>query len=134
MSFSINHFLITWRTFDLKIWSYVISSLDSKWQVLKIGMPVFQLFYEMNLKKSLHFKASEDIMTKFKSQALHITRIRLYCNSGGCGNPPSLWNIGILLHKQATWYQQNLLMISASASKTRLNKKKVKALFFFLII
>ena len=44
-------------------------------------------------------------MTKFKSQALHIIKIKS-CNAGGSGNPPSLipalWNIGILLHKQTT--------------------------------
>ena len=44
-------------------------------------------------------------MTKFKSQALHIIRIK-YHNTGGSGNPPSfipvLCNIGILLHKQVT--------------------------------
>ena len=44
-------------------------------------------------------------MTKFKSQALHIIRIK-YWNACGSGNPysliPTLWNIGILLHKQAT--------------------------------
>ena len=55
--------------------------------------------------QSWHFKSSEDIMTKFKSQALHIIRIKC-CNDGGSGNPPSLiyalWRIGILLHKQAT--------------------------------
>jgi hypothetical protein len=70
-------------------------------------MPVFQLFYEMKLKtsKSWHFEASADIMAKFKSKALHIIRIE-YCNAGWSGNSPSLiptlWNIGILLHKQAT--------------------------------
>ena len=69
-------------------------------------MSVFQLFYEMKLKtsKSWHFEASEDIITKFKSQALHVIRIK-YWKAGGNGNPPSLipalWNIGILLHKQA---------------------------------
>ena len=31
----------------------IISSLDSKWQVLKVGMPIFQLFYEMKLKTSM---------------------------------------------------------------------------------
>ena len=44
-------------------------------------------------------------MTKFKLQALHI--IRINCNPAGSGNPPSfnlpLWNIGNLLHKQATY-------------------------------
>ena len=54
--------------------------------------------------KTCYFEASEDIMTKFKSQALHVIRIK-YWKAGGSGNPPShipaLWNIGILLHKQA---------------------------------
>ena len=36
---------------------------------LKVRMPVFQLFYEMKLKTS-KFKVLEDIMMKFKSQAL----------------------------------------------------------------
>ena len=31
----------------------IMSSLDSKWQGLKVGMPVFQLFYEMKLKTSM---------------------------------------------------------------------------------
>ena len=55
--------------------------------------------------KSWHFEATEDIITKFKSQGLHIIRIK-YWNASGSGSPPSLipalWNIGILLHKQAT--------------------------------
>ena len=55
--------------------------------------------------RSWHFEASEDIMTKFRSQGLHIVRIK-YWNASGIGSPPSLipalWNIGILLHKQAT--------------------------------
>ena len=54
--------------------------------------------------KSWHFVATEDIMTKFKSQGLHIIRIK-YWNASGSGSPPSLiptlWNIGILLHKRA---------------------------------
>jgi hypothetical protein len=55
------------------------------------------------LKRTCHFEAREDIMTKLKSQALYITRIK-YWNAGGNGNPPSfipaLWNIGILLIKR----------------------------------
>ena len=43
-------------------------------------------------------------MTKFKSQDLYITRIK-HWNYSGSGPPPSfiptLWNIGILHHKQA---------------------------------
>ena len=44
-------------------------------------------------------------MIKFKSQALHVIRIR-YWKAGGSGNLPSFistnWNIGNLLYKQAT--------------------------------
>jgi hypothetical protein len=47
-----------------------------------------------------HFDASEDIITKFRLQVLHITRIK-YWNAGGSDNPPSfnptLLIIGILL-------------------------------------
>ena len=54
--------------------------------------------------KSWHFEASEDIITKFKSHALHVIKIK-YWKAGVSSNPPSLipslWNIGILLHKQA---------------------------------
>ena len=38
--------------------------------------------------KTCYFEASEDIMTKFKSQALHIIRIK-YWKASGSGNPPS---------------------------------------------
>ena len=48
----------------------------------------------------------EDIETKYKSQALHIIRIK-YWKVGESGNLPfpipALWKIGILLHKQATY-------------------------------
>ena len=54
--------------------------------------------------KCWHFEASEDIITKFKSQGLHIKRIK-YWKASGSGNPPSLIpalrNIGILHHKKA---------------------------------
>ena len=59
--------------------------------------------------KSWHFEASEDIMTKFKSQGLHIIRIK-YLNANGSGSTPFLYSrplehrqkyTGILLHKQA---------------------------------
>ena len=53
----------------------------------------------------MHFEASEGIITKFKSQGLFTIRIKFW-NASGSGFPPSLipalWNIGILLHKQAT--------------------------------
>ena len=61
--------LVVWRACDLHL--VIISSLASKLQVLKVGMPFFQALYEVKLKasKSWPFKASEDIITKFKSQA-----------------------------------------------------------------
>ena len=50
-------------------------------------------------------ESGKDIMTKFKSQALYVKRIK-YCKAGGSGNPPSLipalWNIKFLLHIEAT--------------------------------
>ena len=69
----------------------MISSLASKWQVLTVGMPVFQPLYEVKLKAS-KFKVLafwSQIMTKFKSQALHIIKIK-YWKASGSGNPPSL--------------------------------------------
>jgi hypothetical protein len=39
--------------------------------------------------KTCYFEANEDIMTKFKSHALHIIRIK-YWKASGSGNPPSL--------------------------------------------
>jgi hypothetical protein len=51
-------------------------------------MTVFQVFYEMKLKTS-NFKARKYIMTKFKSQALHIRRLK-HWKASGSGDPPSL--------------------------------------------
>ena len=39
--------------------------------------------------KTCYFEASEDIITKFKSQALHIIKIK-YWKASGSGNPPFL--------------------------------------------
>ena len=39
--------------------------------------------------KTCYFEASEDIITKFKSQALHIIKIK-YWRASGSGNPPFL--------------------------------------------
>ena len=41
-------FIMMERACDLNL--VMISSLASKWQVLKVGMPVFQPFYNMKLK------------------------------------------------------------------------------------
>ena len=47
---------------------------------LQNGKSFFQLLYEVNQRptglKSWDFEASENTMTKFKSQALHILRIK----------------------------------------------------------
>jgi hypothetical protein len=52
----------------------MVSPLASKWQ----GLEICQLFYEIKLKtflfKVLVFEDREDIMTKFKSQALHVKK------------------------------------------------------------
>ena len=49
-----------------------------------------------------HFEASEDIITKFESQALHIIAIK-YWKASGSGNPPFLipafWKIAIYVLK-----------------------------------
>ena len=42
--------LMTWRACDLDL--VMVSLLPLKWQGLKVGMFVFQLFYEMKLKTS----------------------------------------------------------------------------------
>ena len=53
--------------------------------------------------KSWHFAASEDIITKFKSQGLYTIKIK-YLDASGSAFPPSLFpaprNIGILHHKK----------------------------------
>ena len=56
-------------------WSFFICFMKWNWKPLSF--------------KSCHFEASKDIMTKFKSQALHIRRNK-YWNASGSGNPPSL--------------------------------------------
>ena len=78
-----------WRPCDLNL--VMISSVASKCQDFKVGMPVFQPLHEVKLKasklKSWLFEAS--IMTIFKSQGLHIIRIK-YWKGSGSGNPPFL--------------------------------------------
>ena len=56
------------RACDLNL--VMISLLASKWQDFK-----HIIFYKTTLK-TCYFEASEDIMTKFKSQALHFIRIK----------------------------------------------------------
>ena len=91
------------------IWICVmISSLATKCQHFKIrGLQFHYMKWlkkgHLNLK-SWHFEASEDIITKFKSQGLYTIKIK-YWNASGSGFPPSLipalQNIGILHHKKA---------------------------------
>ena len=52
-----------------------LSSLASKCQDFKVGMSFYYPFYVMTLK-TCKFKASEDIITKLKSQGLHIIIIK----------------------------------------------------------
>ena len=58
---------------------------------------------DISTLKSWHFEASENIITKFKSQGLYTMKIK-YWNASGSGFPPflipALQNIGILLHKK----------------------------------
>ena len=67
------------------------------------SLQIWDAHFSANLWNEIEdFEASEDIMSKFKSQDLHIK----YWNADGSGNPPflifALWNIGISLHKLAT--------------------------------
>ena len=50
----------------------------------KMASPQIWNAHFSDIFMSWHFEASEDIMTKFKSQALHIIRIK-YWNAGGKG-------------------------------------------------
>ena len=56
--------------------------------------------------KTCYFEASEDIITKFKPQALHIIKIK-YLKASGSGKPPSfipaLRKIAILGVKTGLW-------------------------------
>ena len=76
-------------------------SLASKWQVLKVELPVFSKF--MKFKVFAFSSQWRYHNYKFKPQALHIIRIK-HWKACGSGNPPSfipaLWNNSILLHKQ----------------------------------
>ena len=83
----------------------MISSLATKCQHFKLrGL---QFHYIKWLKKgNFNFKvlASEDIITKFKSQGLYIIRIKYMYASGSDFPPfliPALRNIGILHYKKA---------------------------------
>jgi hypothetical protein len=71
----------------------MISLLASKCQDFKLRGLSFhfikQLINGHSNFKDCYFEASEDIITKFKSQALHITRIK-YWKASGSGSPPSL--------------------------------------------
>ena len=59
-------------------------------------------FLIFKVHKVHHFEASEDTIPKFKSQALHIIRIK-YWKASGSGNPlsfiPALPNIAIYVLK-----------------------------------
>ena len=97
-------------------------------------MPVFQPFYEMKLKTSKlwHFEASKDIMTKFKSQPLHIIRIKhgtqafCFINSLNRSIGPSQHKSQILFHKERPTeelYQKDFgdVTVFSLLSESRLN-------------
>ena len=85
----------------------MISSLAAKCQHFQVGG--FQFHYIKWLKKGIstlkswHFEASEDIITKFKSQGLYTIKIK-HWNTSKSDFPPSLiptlQNIGILHHNK----------------------------------
>ena len=91
------------------IWSWYLNWLQNA-NTLKLGCPFFSHFIEWNWRplslKCWHFEASEDIMTKFKSEGLHIIKIK-YWKVSGSGNPPSLIHalqkIAILGLKTGLW-------------------------------
>ena len=87
------------------LWSWYLNWLQNA-NTLKLGCPFFSHFIEWHWRplslKCWHLEAREDIITKFKSESLHIIGIK-YWKASGSGNPPflipALWNRGILLHK-----------------------------------
>ena len=91
------------------IWSWYLNWLQNA-NTLKLGCPFFSHFIEWNWRplslKCWHFEASEDIMTKFKSEGLHIIKIK-YWKVSGSGNPPflipALWKIAFLCLKTGLW-------------------------------
>ena len=102
-----NLILMIKRPCDLNL--VMISSLASKCQHFKVGMPIFQPFYVMKLKTSnfkvLAFCSQWRYHDQIQITSFHIIRIK-YWNASRSGSPPTLipalYNIGILLHKQAT--------------------------------
>ena len=95
------------------IWSWYLNWLQNA-NTLNLGCPFFSHFIEWNWRplslKCWHFEASEDIMTKFKSEGLHIIKIK-YWKVSGSGNPPSLIpalrKIAILGLKTGLWQWYN---------------------------
>ena len=77
----------------IQIWSWYLHWLQNG-KLLTFWCTFFNCFMKWNWRplslKCWHFEASEDIMTKFKSQGLHIIRIKSW-NDSGSGFPPSLF-------------------------------------------
>ena len=86
-----------WHTERFFFFFFLIAILDNYEQgftknVKTLNSEVFNfisLNSHSNFKKTCYFEASKGIMTKFKSQAFHIIRIK-YWKASGIGNPPSL--------------------------------------------
>ena len=92
--------------------------------------------------KTCYFETSEYIMTKFKSQALHIIRIK-YWKASGSGNPPSLnpalRKIAILGLKTGLWQWYNGISVffrkkightSAKRTSRKINSEYIQYLFY----
>ena len=104
----------------ISIWPWYLQWLQND-KTLNLKCPFFNYFMQWNWRplslKCWHFVASEDIITKFKSQGLYIIKIK-YWNASGSGFPPSLIpalrNIGILHYKKGKLpkhLQHNVLRI-----------------------
>ena len=106
--------LMIWRACDSNL--VMISSMSSKYQVFKVGMTLFQLFYEMKLKtskfkKSCHFwsqlRCSTCPLTSFFWLLSHVvllinTKIKLKTN-------PTLWGAQYIVVVEISWLPQQLM-------------------------
>ena len=93
----------------IKIWSWYLHWLQNN-KSLNLEWPFFSCFMKWNWRllslKFWHFEASEDIRMKFKSQALHVIRIKYYAH--GC-SPFILFMLAATLRFKQTWKRMIIL-------------------------
>ena len=97
-----------WRACGLNL--VMISLLASNWQDFKLKSLQFHFIKQLKkvipTLKTCYFEASEEIITKFKSQAPNIIKIK-YWKVSGSGNPPffipALRKIAFLGLKTGLW-------------------------------